>query len=438
MKSSVDHPNEFIHLDKSNWYHNEMPKKGYGDPIQESVRRILGRSVIRTFGLFKYETHPLVDKHIPTFSGLHEAKISEVIDIVEEEFAHHQQTLQGIIDNLNTRGQKGEAAWYENNMQILVSNFSRMSSAFLGRQILETSQTFRVNKNWNSHDGQLGAAMCQLGSILASFENAANKSLVSTHFAEVIPQGCVQTGTKHGNQDVTYVEYMCAAMERHMIIGSHESFLNHVKFKRDNCAKKVHQIFDENIAGDVKAPVPGPTWAHTMDFSCTYRGDRLDRDMVELADPPTYSVPDNDSGFIAEYQETHPRIKTVWGKMRSEQKKIVNAILLKVDIIAEHIANLDLKDIAAKLNRSFQAGFTEPFFLATEEPTLKCRRPILAPHKFVYCSETIEGKANPEEMREFNKMMYNHYHNVLLNGGDDFDDAIKKMCEEGMEKHKHH
>ena len=90
--------------------------------------------------------------------------------------------------------------------------------------------------------------------------------------------------------------------------------------------------------------------------------------MVELADSPTYSVPGDDSGFIAEYQETHPRIKTVWGKMRSEQKKIVNAIILAVDIIAEHIANLDLKDIAAKRNQSFQAGFTESFFLATEEP----------------------------------------------------------------------
>ena len=73
--------------------------------------------------------------------------------------------------------------------------------------------------------------------------------------------------------------------------------------------------------------------------------------------------------------------------MRSEQKKIVNAILLAVDIIAEHIANLDLKDIAAKRNGSFQAGFTEPFFLATEEPTLKCRRLILAPHKFVYINK---------------------------------------------------
>ena len=64
-------------------------------------------------------------------------------------------------------------------MKTLVDNFSQMSSAFLARQILDTTHTFRVNKNWNSHGGQLGASLCQLGWILASFENAAKKPLVS-------------------------------------------------------------------------------------------------------------------------------------------------------------------------------------------------------------------------------------------------------------------
>ena len=56
--------------------------------------------------------------------------------------------------------------------------------------------------------------MCQLGSILASFEDASNRRLVSTHFSEVILRGCLQTGAKHGNQDITYVEYMCSAIEK--------------------------------------------------------------------------------------------------------------------------------------------------------------------------------------------------------------------------------
>ena len=514
IKTSLEHPDDFFHLDKSNWYHNEMPRKVYEDPVQESVRRILGRSLVRTFGLFTYEKYPLADKHIPTFGVPHEAVIMDVIEIAENEFAHHKKTLVDRIENLKGIGKMGEAAWWENSMLILVRNFTRMSPAFLARQILETTHTYRVNKNWNSHGGQLGAGMCQLGSILASLQGAVKSPLVSTHFPEVIPRGCVQTGAKHGNQDVTYVEYMCVAMERHMIIGGDASFLDHVKFHRDNHAQKVHQIFDEKMTtGDVTAPVPRPTRAHTMDFNCTYMGARLidgeckgvapidaplilvlhaaqqlafkneglamlttnksftfyhltkdisthhikvtyhelpkfvlepitdlnvdfDRDIVELADPPTYSVPDLRGGFLKESEETHARILDLWDTMRSEQKKMVNAILYAVDIIAEHIVTLDLNEIAAKREQSFKAGNREPFFLATEEPSLKTRRPLMAPHNFVYCSETIEGKANPQEVHEFNRMMFDHYYNILLNGGNEVDDEIIKMCKEGMERHK--
>ena len=115
---------------------------------------------------------------------------------------------------------------------------------------------------------------------------------------------------------------------------------------------------------------------------------------------------------------------------------MVNAILYAVDIIAEHIVTLDLKKIATKREQSFKAGNREPFFLATEEPSLKTRRPLMASHNFVYCSETIEGKANPQEVREFNRMMFDHYYNILLNGGNEVDDEIIKMCKEGMERHK--
>ena len=149
-----------------------------------------------------------------------------------------------------------------------------MSSAFLARQILDTTHSFHVNKNWNSHGSQVDAAMCQLGSILVSFEDASNQRLVSMHFSEVIPRGCLQTGAKHGNQDVTYVEYMCSAIEKRLVIGGEESYLNHIKFVKDNHAEKIRKIFDEKMA-NIDAPVPCPTWAHTYDFNCTYMGVHL-------------------------------------------------------------------------------------------------------------------------------------------------------------------
>ena len=42
-------------MDPKDWYSNEMLRKVYADPVQEGVRRILGRSLIRTFALFKYK-----------------------------------------------------------------------------------------------------------------------------------------------------------------------------------------------------------------------------------------------------------------------------------------------------------------------------------------------------------------------------------------------
>ena len=97
-----------------------------------------------------------------------------MIDIVEYKFTQHEKTMNDIIKNLTDQGKNAEAEWMTNCVDILVKNFARMSSAFLARQILDTTHSFHVNKNSNSHGSQVGAAMCQLGSILASFEDASN------------------------------------------------------------------------------------------------------------------------------------------------------------------------------------------------------------------------------------------------------------------------
>ena len=58
------------------------------------------------------------------------------------------------------------------------------------------------------------------------------------------------------------------------MIGGEESYLNHIKFVKDNHAEKIRKIFDEKMA-NIDAPVPHPTQAHTYDFNCTYMGARL-------------------------------------------------------------------------------------------------------------------------------------------------------------------
>ena len=187
---------------------------------------------------------------------------------------NHLKSMKNVVQNLVAKGKKDKAQWMEECIRILVTNFSRMGSAFLARQITDMTHSFHVNKNWNSHGSQVGATMCQLGSILASFEDASNRRLVSTHFPEVILRGCVQTGAKHGNHDITYAEYMCAAIEKRLVISGEESYLNHIKFVKDNHAEKIRKIFVEKMA-NIDAPFPCPTRAHTYDFNCTYMGAHL-------------------------------------------------------------------------------------------------------------------------------------------------------------------
>ena len=76
---------------------NKMPKKVYADPVQEGIRRILGRSLIRTFALFKYKKHSLVSVYCLTLEAPHEDKIQEVIDIVKYKFTQHEKTMKNSI-----------------------------------------------------------------------------------------------------------------------------------------------------------------------------------------------------------------------------------------------------------------------------------------------------------------------------------------------------
>ena len=48
IKCSEEDSNEFFYTDPKDWYTNKMPRKFYADPFQEGVRRILGRSLVRT------------------------------------------------------------------------------------------------------------------------------------------------------------------------------------------------------------------------------------------------------------------------------------------------------------------------------------------------------------------------------------------------------
>ena len=48
----------------------------------------------------------------------------------------------------------------------------------------------------------------------------------------------------------------------------------------------------------------------------------------------------------------------------------------------------------------------------------------------------MEGAMTPDELSEFNKIMFNHYQNALINGGDEVNADIRQLCQEGMARHQ--
>ena len=89
-----------------------------------------------------------------------------------------------------------------------------------------------------------------------------------------IPQGNEQGGSKHGNHNIAYSEYMCSIAEQR-VFGNMETYLNLNTFRKEKNCEMVKQLFSETVPGYPDAPAPRPTRAHTFDFNCMYEGAHL-------------------------------------------------------------------------------------------------------------------------------------------------------------------
>ena len=49
----------------------------------------------------------------------------------------------------------------------------------------------------------------------------------------------------------------------------------------------------------------------------------------------------------------------------------------------------------------------------------------------------MKGVMSADELSEFNKIMFNHYRNVLINSGDEVNADVRQICQEGMARHQH-
>ena len=264
---------EFYNVDQLKWYSDGMPVKDYEDPVQIQFRILLNRAMVNTFALFEYTYDEVIKKYFPRLPMPHDACISEVIKIVKACQATCLMKMNTEITQLQNSnptlaGTKRDIAEKFNHTCACIS------CGYIARLLLNAISTYQVGKNWNSHGATLGATLCQMASMLSCLDNASTGCLIDVDFTELIPQGNVQTGHKHGHHEVSYVEYMTSGKETSVATGVEELYLDHLKFRSEHHDAKVRAIMDREMA-EVKAPVPRPTRANTFDFSLSYKGARL-------------------------------------------------------------------------------------------------------------------------------------------------------------------
>ena len=191
------------------------------------------------FAFFKYIEDPDENNFVPKLEGPHDACIIQIVDIVnaQREVCVHELE-EAIHDGTST--------------QLVIldrfkETFSRITSGFIAKQVLGMLSTMEVGKNWNSHGTLLGASICQTTAMLAGLDKATTQELISLDFVVLIPQGCMQTGHKHGHHDVSYVEFMASQNDASVATGAVQNYLDHGKFKTDGHAQKVMHVMDKTL-----------------------------------------------------------------------------------------------------------------------------------------------------------------------------------------------
>ena len=272
IKYNKEHPKEFFSLDNADWqYSNFTSPNYYRDPIQEAFRRVMSRSLIKTFKMFKYTLDEASGNYLPRLEKPVDGCIVDVIGIVKDEIEKFVDYVEDEIEQTEKKPRSGEAVLQMNeNLQTFHSTCAVVGVGNLARLILDTTHAFRANKNWNFHGSIAGASVLGLGSFLASLQHAKSNKLDISHM-ELIPKGEVQTGAKHGHHHVSYVEYMCSNFERSCEFGISSVYLNHGDFRRKKHGAKVIDLMSETVNG-MSAPTPRPTRAHTLDFNLNYFG----------------------------------------------------------------------------------------------------------------------------------------------------------------------
>ena len=133
----------------------------------------------------------------PTCGQPAEFLVTDIIPDVDRIFARRISLLK-----------KGKEVELSRQLEQLVNI---ISTGHIAEVCVQMTQSYRVNKNWNSHGAKVGAVICDAASLIAMIEKCDSPILESdanckmdANFRQTIPRGRVLTGQMFGSEDNVY------------------------------------------------------------------------------------------------------------------------------------------------------------------------------------------------------------------------------------------
>ena len=152
---------------------NRCKRHVYRDPVQLSLRIIIGRSLVKAFTNFNYEEDKNTKDYAARFPIHHEQMLPTFIEIVNDEFNHFFSEMLIRADQMEKTGEVDSHRALNSELQMLRDVKKTITTGMLAKLFLKCTDTFRAKKNWNSHRVSVGSSICQLASMLSQMKNAS-------------------------------------------------------------------------------------------------------------------------------------------------------------------------------------------------------------------------------------------------------------------------
>ena len=217
VKNAATHGEVSKHFYYLNWEDNivrevrgKLEKHQYEVAITHEFRKCFEQCVLLAFDQFHLETIVLGNDETvtnPTCNQPAEFLVTDIIPDIDRIFARRISLLE-----------KERELKLSRQLQDLVNI---ISTGHIAEVCVQMTQSYRVNKNWNSHGAKVGAAICDAACLIAMIEKcnypvieSDAKCKLDGNFRQTIPRGRVLTGQMHRSEDNVYIEYMIAPYSR--------------------------------------------------------------------------------------------------------------------------------------------------------------------------------------------------------------------------------